>query len=251
MSQHDAYQVQPSHQPPAYGQPPAYRQYAPPGAGYGGAARPWDGPGPALSVPSGLATATVVLAVAVTAVQVLSWLTSFGAVERYTQAASVGVPSAEVFTAYDTVATLLLLVQLAAGVVTCVWLWSSRSIAEAVAPERGHARSRVWVWLGWIVPVVSLWFPYQVVRDVRAATVASPRPGLGWWWTGWLVFGVATNVAAQVASSGPAASPEVYSVLPVAESVGTAAVVLALVLWARIVREVTAGQRAVLTTSPR
>ncbi len=62
-------------------------------------------------------------------------------------------------------------VQLAAAVVTCLWLWQSRVLAEAVSPGRGHARSRVWVWLGWIVPVVAFWFPYQVVRDVRAATV--------------------------------------------------------------------------------
>lgn len=281
MAQHDPYRVGPQGQPPAPGQPPAlgqvpshgqppaygqhaapsgpapaYGQYAAPPApapAYGqyGAPPPWCGYAPALRVPGGLAMATVVLAAVVTAVQLLSWLTSFAAADEYARAARLGVPSVEVFTAYDVVTLLLLPLQLAAAVVTCVWLWRSRVLAEALAPGWHHARSRVWVWLGWIVPVVAYWFPYQVVRDVRAATVRERRPGLGWWWTGWLVFTVSTNVAGQVSSRGYGTSGEVFTVLPVAETLGTAGAVLALVLWIRTVREITAGQRAALSPAVR
>ncbi|OLT46812.1 DUF4328 domain-containing protein [Cellulosimicrobium sp. CUA-896] len=258
MSQHDPSQAHPPHQqvptgppPPAYGQhappPPAYGRYAPLPTGYANPGAPWGGPGPSLRVPSGLATATVVLTVAVTVVQVLSWLTSFGAADEYARAARLGVPSVEVFTAYDTVALLLLPLQLAAAVVTCVWLWTSRRIAETVAPGWHHARSRVWVWLGWLVPVVAYWFPYQVVRDVRGATTTVPRAGLGWWWAGWLVYLVATNVTAQVSASASSRSGDVFSTLPVVETLGTAGAVVAVVLWVRTVREITAGQRAALS----
>jgi hypothetical protein len=27
-------------------------------------------------------------------------------------------------------------------------------------------RSETWVWLGWIVPIVSFWLPFQVVRAI-------------------------------------------------------------------------------------
>jgi hypothetical protein len=282
VSQHDPYRVSPQAPPPApgrppgygqapaYGQPPtppgpapAYGQYASPSGpapAYGqhasgpapahgryGAPPPGGGYGPPPRVPGGLATATIVLAAAVTAVQLLSWLTSFGAAAEYARAERLGVPPVEVLTAYDGVTLLLLPVQLAAAVVTCLWLWQSRALAEVLTPGSYHARGRVWVWLGWIVPVVAYWFPYQVVRDVRAATVRDRRPGLGWWWTGWLVFTVATNVAGQVSTRGYGSSGEVFSVLPVAETLGTAGAVLALVLWIRTVREITAGQRAALT----
>ncbi len=249
---------------PAYGQPvppssglygqtpppaPAYGQPMPPvydgafGGGYGYVPRP--------PVPGGLATGTIALAVAVTAVQVLAWVTSFGAAEEFERAARAGTPSAEVLTGYDAVGLLLVPVQLAAAIVTCLWLWQSRVLAEAVSPARGHARSRVWVWLGWIVPVVALWFPYQVVRDVRAATVVAPRRGLGWWWAGWLLWSVATNVATQLTTLSSAGAAGTFALLPVAETVGTAGLVLALVLWVRTVREITAGQRAVTGVDAR
>ncbi|MBN0041466.1 DUF4328 domain-containing protein [Cellulosimicrobium cellulans] len=233
--------------PPAYGRrgpAPAYGQYAPPSYGpYGGPPSAGYGDVPRPPVPGGLATATAVLAVAVTAVQVLAWATSFGAAGAFARAARAGTPSVDVYTAYDAVGLLLLPVQVAAAVVTCVWLWRSRVLAEAVSPGVPHARSRVWVWLGWLVPVVALWFPYQVVRDVRRATVAAPRPGLGWWWAGWLTWSVASNVATQVTTLSTAGPAETFSLLPVAETVGTVGIVLALVFWVRTVREITAGQR--------
>ncbi len=159
--------------------------------------------------------------------QVLAWVTSFGAAEEFERAPGAGTPSAEVLTGYDAVGLLLLPVQLAAAIVTCLWLWQSRVLAEAVSPAHGHARSRVWVWLGWIVPVVALWFPYQVVRDVRAATVVAPRRGLGWRWAGWLLWSVATNVTTQLTTLSSAGAAGTFALLPVAETVGTAGVVRA------------------------
>lgn|GEM_PF-1159936 len=226
-------------QAPAYGQHGQASAYGQPPA--------WNGYAPLPPAPGGLATATIALAVAVAVLQALSWLTSFSAADTYAQAARSGVGSLDVFTGYDTVSLLSLPVQLAAGIVACVWLWRSRVFAEACAPGRRHARSRVWVWLGWIVPVVSLWFPYQVVRDVRAATVRAPGPGLGWWWAGWLLWLWSSNAASQIVSYPSSATAETFLALPVATTISTVAVVLALVFWVRTVREISAGQRAAST----
>ncbi|MHA7134988.1 DUF4328 domain-containing protein [Oerskovia turbata] len=146
-------------------------------------------------------------------------------------------------TAYDTFSFLVVALELAAGVVTIVWLWRSRAFAEAVAPQWPHARSRVWVWLGWIVPVVAYWFPYQVVRDIRAA-VRGDRSSLALWWSAWLVFGFASQISGRVLSSD---SLDVWSTLPLFDGLAAVSVVVAALGWARVVREVSAGQRAMVT----
>lgn len=193
-------------------------------------------------VPRGLGVASVALAAAVAGGAVIQAALAVPVVSTLHDLVRGRSVSTAVLGAYDTVVLLFGVVQLAAGIVTAVWLWRSRRFAEAVTPWWSHARSRVWVWLGWIVPVVSLWFPLQVVRDVRAATLRAERPGLGGWWAAWLVGGFAANAGGRLMTSD---SPDVWSALPVLDAVAAVALVIAAVLWARVVREVGDGQRAV------
>ena len=40
------------------------------------------------------------------------------------------------------------------------------------------------MWLGWWVPIVNVWFPFQVLRDVRDGSIAdqpAARPRRLWW----------------------------------------------------------------------
>ncbi|MFC7618004.1 DUF4328 domain-containing protein [Actinokineospora soli] len=50
-----------------------------------------------------------------------------------------------------------------------VWLWRARVNAGRVcdAPQRLRVR---WAVLGWVVPVVNLWWPQMVVGDVHRAS---------------------------------------------------------------------------------
>ncbi|MEU0885694.1 DUF4328 domain-containing protein [Lentzea sp. NPDC005914] len=68
------------------------------------------------------------------------------------------------------VGTPAFLLTLAAGVVFVVWLYNARVNAERLTPAAEHRRSRTWVWLGWFVPFVNLWYPKQVVDDVWRAS---------------------------------------------------------------------------------
>lgn len=259
MSHHDPYAAPSQRDPRQNPQQASPGGYPPPGphpngpgayAAQPGAPWPGYGPyGPAPSVPSGLATASVVLAAVVTVVQLLGWLLSFSAAEEFRAAAEAGWAPWDVYTTYDSVSFFYVPALLAAGVVSIVWLWKSRVLADTLSPSWRHARSRVWVWLGWFVPVVALWFPYQVVRDVRRATVRAPRPGLGWWWAGWLVLGFASNAASRIPLS-TSTDPSVAGALPFFETVATVATVVALVLWIRTVREITAAQRELLGAPP-
>ncbi|KRE37436.1 hypothetical protein ASG73_07065 [Janibacter sp. Soil728] len=80
-----------------------------------------------------------------------------------------------------------------------VWLLGVRGVARAVAPHHPYRRSDVWAVLGWIVPIVSLWFPLQVVSDsLSAMRGATPRRLLTIWWTAWLVAIVLGNASSRM-----------------------------------------------------
>jgi hypothetical protein len=189
---------------------------------------------PAPAAPTGLAPAAVVLAAVWTTVQIGALLTSFAASDAYSAAAVAGVSAFDVYTAYDAVTGLQLPIQAATFVVACLWLQRARQAGTFLSPAVRQARGPVWVWLGWVVPVVSLWFPYQVVRDVRTAAEGTLPRGLGWWWACWIMAMWFTNQAAFTAMGLREAS-----LLSVYETVATVVTVVAAAHWVGLVRRVT------------
>jgi hypothetical protein len=151
-----------------------------------------------------------------------------------------GADPTSAFDATTEVSVLGSLCWLAALVVTSVWLLRVRRNAERMSPFHHHVRSRGWAWAGWIVPVVSWWFPFQVVRDALTASAAArpgrlPRPPLALWWGTWVASQVVSNVGAWVTSGvGPAAGA--------VQLLGVAVLGVALAAWIRVVRTATALQ---------
>ncbi|MCI2240084.1 DUF4328 domain-containing protein [Paenibacillus sp. TRM 82003] len=200
-------------------------------------AHPPAGP-PHLRPVQGLGTAALALAVAVTAGEGITALAGFGH--------TPGAP----LTPYDVLTALTSLVWLAAFVVTCLWLTRVRRNSELLAPSHHHARNPVWAWAGWFVPVVSFWFPYQVVRDAldASAAAATPhrdrvrRPPLAPWWAGWLVGQFAVSAAARRATAP--LDPGEASATGLLHLLGFAGLVVSLVAWFRVVRAAGALQAA-------
>ncbi|WP_129783440.1 DUF4328 domain-containing protein [Promicromonospora panici] len=128
--------------------------------------------------------------------------------------------------------TITILFGLAAYVATCIWLQAGRRFAEAADPTARFAHGRVWTWLAWWVPVVFLWFPYQVVRDIRTAVVPDDdrRVSLGLWW----FFALLAGLRLIAPSSGEA---EVA-----VRSIAVVALTLAFAHWIRMIREITRAQ---------
>lgn len=86
------------------------------------------------------------------------------------------------------------------GVGLIVWLRRARINAE----HRGwrQRRARGWTFWGWVLPVVSLWIPFQIMGDIwRAGIPARKRrkfaglPAL--WWVTWLLSGLTVGNAAN------------------------------------------------------
>ena len=82
------------------------------------------------------------------------------------------------------------LMMVACAVVFVVWLWRVRLNAEVFAPD-GHRKARPWVIAGWVVPIVSLWYPRRVVVDIWDASGTGDKPDghalINAWWTLWLL----------------------------------------------------------------
>ncbi|PPS75777.1 MULTISPECIES: DUF4328 domain-containing protein [Streptomyces] len=74
------------------------------------------------------------------------------------------------------------------AIVFLYWLDQVRDNAKALsgaAPRYVY----IWLWLGWIVPVVNLWIPRGVVADVHRSVFPERRlPAVvNWWWGLWLL----------------------------------------------------------------
>ncbi|MBL0884947.1 DUF4328 domain-containing protein [Myceligenerans indicum] len=192
--------------------------------------------GPLPTVPTRLTNAAIVVAVAYTlmlAVRPLGLL--LGTTQN---AVPFGVQGqAGLRFGFFATSPLEVVIVVTTYVISCLWLHRSRLVAEAMTTEDLHDRGRIWAWLGWIVPVVALWFPYQVVRDVRVASGAFRPAGIGTWWACWLCMGVtfydSTDPQIGIASG----------------TVTAALAIAACVLWIRIIRGISLEQRAWAATA--
>ena len=96
---------------------------------------------------------------------------------------------------------LTTLAALGLTVLFMMWLYRAARLARnAGLPAK---RDPVWAFLGFFVPVVNFWFPYQVARDTLAPGDRQRRIA-GLWWTWYLLasFGAAAVGVAAVFSEG-------------------------------------------------
>jgi hypothetical protein len=207
-----------------------------------------DEPTP-LDGPYGLSIAVRVIAAAWCVLLVVDWAAALGAAAVWQDAAARGQVWSQIEpTLYDSTGNLHLAAQAIAFVVGSLWLYRSRRLVDRLSPSYRHARTPAAVWPAWALPVVNLWFPYQIVRDIRRATIgptASAGP-VRMWWLMWLLWMVTDLVMAGVILTGTAEAvprPELSTVLPWVVS-GSAVLGIACgALWLRLVVEITAAQR--------
>ena len=107
------------------------------------------------------------------------------------------------------------ILMLVTAIVFLAWFRGARINAEG----RGwHQRlARGWTFWGWIVPVVNLWIPLQVMDDIwQASFPRRPRGWVAWlpmlWWTCWVLsealvmLGGGAVMALEIWTSQPADS---------------------------------------------
>jgi hypothetical protein len=73
---------------------------------------------------------------------------------------------------------------LAGMVLVIMWSYKATTVASKLNYPARH--KPLWAILGWIVPIINFWFPYQCVRDCLAPG-NSERKTIGRWWTLYIV----------------------------------------------------------------
>ncbi|MFE1878732.1 DUF4328 domain-containing protein [Streptomyces diastatochromogenes] len=121
------------------------------------------------------------------------------------------------------------------------WLWRVRDNARVLTGQ-APKYAGIWVYLGWIVPVVNLWFPRGIVADAYRTTAPGRKlpVSVNVWWGLWLI-GMLGGVGLVYEDSTDEIIGRAYTeVWPLLAS--DAAVVGAAVAGAFAVRAVTAVQ---------
>ncbi|MYW45318.1 DUF4328 domain-containing protein [Streptomyces sp. SID486] len=130
------------------------------------------------------------------------------------------------------------------------WLLRLRDNARALSGEAPRYAG-IWVYLGWVVPVVNLWFPRGIVADAYRRSVPGRRlpVSVDVWWGLWLA-GMLSGVGIVSRDSTDEIIARAYTgVWPLLAS--DAAVVGAAVAGVFAVRAVTAAQAERLRPGPR
>lgn len=90
------------------------------------------------------------------------------------------------------------------GILFVVWFRRARINAEFHGYRQRRARG--WTFWGWIIPIVNIWFPFQIMGDIwRAGLPEQQRRRTAWlpalWWTCWLLSGL--TFATRARGGGP------------------------------------------------
>lgn len=145
----------------------------------------------------------------------------------------------------STIDIVFTVVTVLAVVAFMMWTYNARLNAESLAPD--HRLGRGWVVFGWIVPVVSLWFPKTVVDDIWRASDprlrdiplrARPRPALTTrWWTAYLLMWFLDLSYLNVYENGRITVDSVLT-LAVLNTLAAAVGIVAVVLVAQVIRRI-------------
>lgn len=235
--------------------PPPYPSY--PGDGDAPSRYPAPPPPPGSWAPPGrpqkvdrLGVAALACAALVVVSDVVMAGLAFPARTTYLEAADEGTDALDVFTVYDVFGFVYFPVMVAAFAVTSVWMYRMRSNVDLLRPEIHHARSKGWAWGGWICPVVSLWFPFQFVRDLlRRHPGGSTPPVVGWWWGFFLLTLVTDQLGGNLLPVQGEIDRSVVEALPILESISAAVTAVAFVLWFRVIRRLRVDQRDLVGTT--
>lgn len=198
--------------------------------------------------PRGLATAATVLlgiCIAVWTLALLAGGRMMNLISDLEEGRFVSLDTAEAADTFYGVSGLLqALALLATGIVFLMWFYRIRVNAEVFAPY-GHRMKRGWAIGGWLVPIVSFWFPKKIANDVWKASAPqneADRTGLltGWW----LVWVFSTVVGPLSVTSGGDLSRDEQlneirreiSTTIVSDLLGLIAAVLAILVVRRLTR---------------
>jgi hypothetical protein len=168
-------------------------------------------------------------------------LTSIPSAQSYRDQLASGTAADQIITTYDAMTVLIPITMISSWVITSLWLKRLHMAATATNPTAMRLK-RPWVFWSWIVPVVSLWFPKNLIEDLLKANGSDEAKSLVGkdtltWWLTWVGFALVNNVGIVAEFD----APEGYvPIRPELELAGACLLTGAYMVWIRIVKSLDA-----------
>lgn len=135
---------------------------------------------------SALSSATALLAA-----QWIVALASIPSAQDYANQIAEGKSPEEITTIYDNVSILIFIFSIWSYIATTRLLAFAYDREIKTNPTAVRLK-RIWIYLGWVTPVVSFWFPKRIVDDLveaKSKRINEPNPtskNSMTWWTTWI-----------------------------------------------------------------
>lgn len=164
-------------------------------------------------------------------------LASIPSAQSYRDQLASGTAADQIVTAYDAMTVIIPITMISSWVITSLWLKNLHIAATAVNPTAMRLK-RPWVFWSWIVPVVSLWFPKNIIEDLLKAEGSDESKSLIGkdtltWWLTWVGFALVNNIG--IVSAFDAADGYV-PIRPELELAGACLLTGSYLVWIRIVK---------------
>ena len=168
-------------------------------------------------------------------------LASIPSAQSYRDQLASGTAADQIVTAYDAMTVIIPITMISSWVITSLWLKKLHIAATAANPTAMRLK-RPWVFWSWIVPVVSLWFPKNIIEDLLKAEGSDESKSLIGkdtltWWLTWVGFALVNNIG--IVSAFDAADGYV-PIRPELELAGACLLTGAYLVWIRIVKSLDA-----------
>jgi len=127
-----------------------------------------------------------------------------------------------------------LLLQLVVIPVFLVWFYRARKNADGRGQDQRWGPG--WAIGAWFVPVVWLWFPYQIMADIWRANLPAERRANaarlpGFWWGCW----IAGDIFGAIALASARAAPGLHTITYVLAGLSAAAAAILLIVIVRVI----------------
>ena len=164
-------------------------------------------------------------------------LASIPSAQSYRDQLASGTAADQIVTAYDAMTVIIPITMISSWVITSIWLKKLHIAATATNPTAMRLK-RPWVFWSWIVPVVSLWFPKNIIEDLLKSEGSDESKSLIGkdtltWWLTWVGFALVNNIG--IVSAFDAADGYV-PIRPELELAGACLLTGAYLVWIRIVK---------------
>lgn len=169
------------------------------------------------------------------------WATALASVpgfRSYQDQLDSGIEPNKIVTIYGSISIIVTVASVGAWIYTSRWLRDAVDTANLNVPKTVRLH-RGWAMWGWVVPVVSLWFPRMIVKDLLASKrVADVNDGINinTWWMTWLMYSLlnSSQLSSQFLDSyfnKPPSNP----IHPEIEIAGACLMTASYLVWQKIV----------------